>query len=96
MIPARYPEGKEGVLGAETEEWMRYKVRSFLNVVTPTLAAQASIERLQLRAFVKGFRILTTLQFLMDYTEGSLFTILIVALITGSKHIIVQGHASIR
>ncbi|CAN9117706.1 unnamed protein product [Alternaria sp. RS040] len=47
LMPARYPEGQEGVLGAETEEWMRYK-------------------------------------FLMDYTEGSLFTILILALVTGS------------
>ncbi|KAL6706007.1 bifunctional glutathione transferase/peroxidase [Coniothyrium glycines] len=47
MIPQRYPEGKEGVLGAETEAWMRYK-------------------------------------FLMDYTEGSLFTVLIVGLITGN------------
>lgn len=46
LIPKRYPEGKEGVLGAETDEWMRYK-------------------------------------FLMDYAEGSLFTVLIVALITG-------------
>lgn len=27
LIPQRYPEGKEGVLGAETEEFMRYKVR---------------------------------------------------------------------
>lgn len=27
MIPTRYPEGKEGVLGAENEEFMRYKVR---------------------------------------------------------------------
>jgi glutathione S-transferase len=26
MIPQRYPEGKEGILGAETEDWMRYKV----------------------------------------------------------------------
>lgn len=26
LVPARYPEGQEGVLGAETEEWMRYKV----------------------------------------------------------------------
>jgi glutathione S-transferase len=26
MVPKRYPEGKEGVLGAETEEWMRHKV----------------------------------------------------------------------
>jgi glutathione S-transferase len=30
MIPQRYPEGMEGVLGAETEEWMRYKVCSLL------------------------------------------------------------------
>jgi len=29
---------------------------------------------------------LTLLQFLMDYTEGSLFTILILALVTGSKY----------
>lgn len=29
---------------------------------------------------------LTMMQFLMDYTEGSLFTILILALVTGSKH----------
>lgn len=26
LVPKRYPEGQEGVLGAETEEWMRYKV----------------------------------------------------------------------
>lgn len=26
LVPTRYPEGQEGVLGAETEEWMRYKV----------------------------------------------------------------------
>ncbi|KAF1998444.1 glutathione transferase [Amniculicola lignicola CBS 123094] len=25
MVPKRYPEGKEGVIGAETEEWMRYR-----------------------------------------------------------------------
>lgn len=31
MIPQRYPEGKEGVLGAENEEFMRYRVSfSFL------------------------------------------------------------------
>lgn len=30
LMPARYPEGQEGVLGAETEEWMRYKVRHAL------------------------------------------------------------------
>lgn len=37
LVPARYPEGQEGVLGAETEEWMRYKVRylssDFLDVL---------------------------------------------------------------
>jgi glutathione S-transferase len=27
MIPQRYPEDEEGVLGAETEDWMRYRVR---------------------------------------------------------------------
>ena len=31
LVPARYPEGQEGVLGAETEEWMRYKVRYLLS-----------------------------------------------------------------
>ncbi|OAL56371.1 glutathione transferase [Pyrenochaeta sp. DS3sAY3a] len=45
LIPQKYPEGKEGVLGAETEEWMRYR-------------------------------------FLLDYTEGSLFTFLVAALVT--------------
>ncbi|PSN74179.1 glutathione transferase [Corynespora cassiicola Philippines] len=25
LIPAQYPEGKDGVLGAETEEWTRYR-----------------------------------------------------------------------
>lgn len=44
MIPTRYPEGKDGVVGAETQEWLKYR-------------------------------------FLMHYTEGSLMTILIVALI---------------
>ncbi|KAH7080956.1 glutathione S-transferas-like protein [Paraphoma chrysanthemicola] len=46
LIPQRYPEGKEGVLGAENEEFMRYR-------------------------------------FLMDYAEGSFFTLLLVALILG-------------
>jgi glutathione S-transferase len=31
MIPQRYPEGKEGVLGAENDEFMRYRVRIFLS-----------------------------------------------------------------
>lgn len=26
LIPQRYPEGKDGVIGAETEEWLRYRV----------------------------------------------------------------------
>ena len=25
MIPKRYPDGKEGLIGAETEEWLRYR-----------------------------------------------------------------------
>ncbi|KAF2715597.1 glutathione transferase [Pleomassaria siparia CBS 279.74] len=25
MVPQRYPEGKEGVVGAESEEWLRYR-----------------------------------------------------------------------
>ncbi|KAF2194495.1 glutathione transferase [Zopfia rhizophila CBS 207.26] len=25
LIPKRYPDGKEGVIGAETEEWLRYR-----------------------------------------------------------------------
>ncbi|KAF2845923.1 glutathione S-transferas-like protein [Plenodomus tracheiphilus IPT5] len=62
LIPARYPEGKEGVLGAETEEWMRYKVCESPNGIQSNP--------------------LTRHQFLMDYAEGSLFTILIVALIS--------------
>jgi glutathione S-transferase len=32
LIPKRYPEGKEGVLGAENEDFMRYKVCSSLYV----------------------------------------------------------------
>jgi glutathione S-transferase len=31
MIPQRYPEGKEGVLGAENEDFMRYRVRISLS-----------------------------------------------------------------
>jgi glutathione S-transferase len=30
MIPQRYPEGKEGVLGAENEEFMRFRVSKVL------------------------------------------------------------------
>lgn len=26
LIPQRYPDGKDGVIGAETEEWLRYRV----------------------------------------------------------------------
>ncbi|KAF2799655.1 glutathione transferase [Melanomma pulvis-pyrius CBS 109.77] len=25
LVPQRYPEGKDGVIGAETEEWLRYR-----------------------------------------------------------------------
>lgn len=32
LIPQRYPEGKEGVLGAESEEFMRYKVGPFSSI----------------------------------------------------------------
>jgi hypothetical protein len=56
-------------------------------------AGRASIKRLQLRTIVRNLGILTKLQFLMDYTEGSLFTILIVALITGSKYTTIQYQA---
>ncbi|CAO2652513.1 Nn.00g007960.m01.CDS01 [Neocucurbitaria sp. VM-36] len=47
MIPQKFPEGKEGMLCAETEEWKRYR-------------------------------------FLLDYTEGSLFTYLMIALVIGN------------
>lgn len=33
LIPNRYPVGKEDVLGAETEEWMRYKVCSSMTML---------------------------------------------------------------
>ena len=26
LIPERYPKGKEGQIGAETEEWIRYRI----------------------------------------------------------------------
>jgi glutathione S-transferase len=32
MIPQRYPEGKEGVLGAENDEFMRYRVCLLLSL----------------------------------------------------------------
>jgi len=32
LIPSRYPSGKEGVLGAETEDWMRYRVSHICSV----------------------------------------------------------------
>jgi glutathione S-transferase len=35
MIPKQYPEGKEGVVGAETEAWMRYRVRCHLFMHSP-------------------------------------------------------------
>ena len=34
LIPQRYPEGKEGVLGAETDDWMRYKVSSLFSSIS--------------------------------------------------------------
>lgn len=48
LIPSKYPAGKEGQIGQETESWMRYR-------------------------------------FFMHYVEGSLMTILTVALIVNSK-----------
>lgn len=35
LIPKRYPEGKEGAVGGETEEWMRY--RYFMHYAEGTL-----------------------------------------------------------
>jgi glutathione S-transferase len=36
MIPKRYPEGKDGGVGAETEDWMNYRVSDggFISVAT--------------------------------------------------------------
>lgn len=48
LIPKRYPEGKDGEIGGETESWLRY--------------AQ-----------------------LMQYAEGSLMSMLVLALVVGSK-----------
>lgn len=48
LIPKRYPEGKEGMIGAETEEWLRYR-------------------------------------YFMHYAEGSLMTLMLIALFTMSK-----------
>lgn len=44
LIPQRYPEGKEGVLGAETEEFMRHRVslRFLSNDVTEILMTRSS------------------------------------------------------
>jgi glutathione S-transferase len=98
LVPARYPEGQEGVLGAETEEWMRYKVRCVLLVsdvrwkayMYTEIGAQFSLsasvtELLPIDIDYAEIEQLTLVQFLMDYTEGSLFTVLILALVTGSK-----------
>lgn len=35
LIPARYPEGKEGQIGAETEAWLRY--RTFMHYAEGSL-----------------------------------------------------------
>lgn len=48
LIPDRYSEGKEGQVGGESEEWLRYR-------------------------------------FFMHYAEGSLMTLMLVALLLGSK-----------
>ena len=98
LVPTRYPEGQEGVLGAETEEWMRYKVRCApldFCVREKVYMYPNTGRRLACRLRWRGLlainingeeaKQLTLTQFLMDYTEGSLFTILILALVTGSK-----------
>lgn len=48
LVPKRYQEGKEGQIGGETEQWLRYR-------------------------------------FYMHYAEGSLMTLMILALFIGSK-----------
>lgn len=35
LVPRRYPDGQEGQIGAETEEWMRY--RYFMHYAEGTL-----------------------------------------------------------
>lgn len=43
MIPTRYPEGKDGVIGAETQEWLKYRV-SFRHLTsTITIAPRMCI-----------------------------------------------------
>jgi glutathione S-transferase len=47
MIPDRYPMGKEGLIGAETEEWKRYRYYmhyaegSFMTLLVLSLMTQS-------------------------------------------------------
>lgn len=47
LIPKRYPEGKEGMVGGETEEWLRYRV-SFMRL--PLLLHISVCDRIWLNA----------------------------------------------
>jgi hypothetical protein len=43
LIPQRYPEGKDGVIGAETEEWLRYRVGYAFLVISLSECRHSSV-----------------------------------------------------
>lgn len=36
LIPKRYPDGKDGLIGAETKEWLRFRVSAIIFAVEPS------------------------------------------------------------
>jgi hypothetical protein len=117
MLPQRYPEGKEGVLGAENEDFMRYRVsytfslrlyRISLHLHEPRCISNGCvligwpspfmplrrcytaalspksfpIKPLHHRSYIYPRADLK--QFLMDYAEGSLMTLLMIAMVISS------------
>lgn len=73
LIPQRYPEGKDGVVGAETDEWLRYRVSVHI-----LLSLEAGWCQTRLK-YITNID-----QYLMHFSEGSLMPPLIVGIITSA------------
>ena len=111
MMPKRYPDGNEGVLGAENEDFMRYRVSyTFLSwLYGATMHQQRMVYSLAASHRLCHHRCYTAAlshasipikqlhhqsysqhpranlhQFLMDYAEGSLMTLLMIAMVISS------------
>ncbi len=69
LVPKRYPDGKEGQVGGETEEWMRY--RYYMHYAEGTLMPYLIVKLIVNREFVLILFSLTLFDRLRTVVKGS-------------------------